>query len=241
MLKKGDTLPMGDYWVTYAGKIKEGVYWKFKIDYFLEKGPELKYQFSLYPVVQMNPMMGNVAEPSTKHFFHKDIYTHITFAELDELQEKQEEYSTPKNFEVGINDTIFTSEAALIFKGINKDISPEKYQLNKGDIAVEAVLSVIDIKGKEELALPALVIKNNKIISPDFIMEKQGIRLNFVYINPETAKITLQISERNDKKKDFIILKAIVFPWINVLWAGIVLMVIGGGISFYRRFKRFIL
>jgi cytochrome c-type biogenesis protein CcmF len=35
---------------------------------------------------------------------------------------------------------------------------------------------------------------------------------------------------------DYIIMKAIKFPFINVLWIGTVLMVLGFGISLFKRF-----
>ena len=35
--------------------------------------------------------MGNVAEPSTKHFIARDIYTHVTYADLRTMEEIGEE------------------------------------------------------------------------------------------------------------------------------------------------------
>lgn len=64
-------------------------------------------QFELKPFVQLNERMGNVAEPATKHFFDKDIYTHITYAEIEKAKsdhgeeghnhEENEDYQPYKN------------------------------------------------------------------------------------------------------------------------------------------------
>ncbi|MBL7892686.1 MAG: cytochrome c biogenesis protein CcsA, partial [Bacteroidia bacterium] len=110
LLQVGDTLRMGDYFVTYKGKLKQGVNIYFEIEYY-KKQPDgkLKYDFTLKPVVQTNPRMGNVAEPDTRHFLHKDIYTHVTYADLETLEEKKQEgneYGTSKSFTIAVGDTI---------------------------------------------------------------------------------------------------------------------------------------
>jgi len=38
-------------------------------------------------------------------------------------------------------------------------------------------------------------------------------------------------------KKDFVILKAIVFPYINVLWSGIIIMFLGTAIAIRNRVR----
>ena len=85
MLEQGlDTLPMGPYYVTYTGKEQEGIHVYYKIGYFTQDETGQKQQaFELRPFVQLNERMGNVAEPATKHFLTRDIYTHITYAELE--------------------------------------------------------------------------------------------------------------------------------------------------------------
>ncbi|MOA60870.1 hypothetical protein D3C78_1858750 [compost metagenome] len=39
------------------------------------------------------------------------------------------------------------------------------------------------------------------------------------------------------KQKDYIIMKAIVFPYINLLWSGTIIMVIGFAFAIVRRIK----
>src|SRR6202044_2488398 len=84
LLEQGDTLRMGDYFVTYTGKRKEGHDVIFSVLFMSKDSTTRKYtpQFTLNPLIKTNPQMGNSnsAEPSTKHFFNKDIYTHIMLA-----------------------------------------------------------------------------------------------------------------------------------------------------------------
>ncbi|MEP7171039.1 MAG: cytochrome c biogenesis protein CcsA, partial [Bacteroidota bacterium] len=103
MMAKGDTLRMADYYVTWSKTEKAGVNIFYNIDYLTANLTNGKFekQFTLKPVVQLNQRMGNVAEPATEHFFTKDIYTHITYADL-EKEEKENDadtnYSEPKSF-----------------------------------------------------------------------------------------------------------------------------------------------
>ena len=74
LLTQGDTLQMGKYFVTYIGKRFEGINVYFDVIYFTKnKMGKLEKSFSLAPLVQTNPRMGNVAEPDTRHFFTFDV------------------------------------------------------------------------------------------------------------------------------------------------------------------------
>lgn len=77
-------LIMGEYFVTYVDKTVEPGSISYQVEYLaLNEESKLEKAFTLNPYLQLNPRMGNVAEPDTKHFLHKDIYTHITYAELE--------------------------------------------------------------------------------------------------------------------------------------------------------------
>jgi cytochrome c-type biogenesis protein CcmF len=64
LMMKNDTLRMADYFVTYAGKKKEGVNVFYQVDYLTKTDDTYELAFSLYPRVQTNPRMGNIAEPT---------------------------------------------------------------------------------------------------------------------------------------------------------------------------------
>ena len=46
-----------------------------------------------------------------------------------------------------------------------------------------------------------------------------------------------QLADRADNYREFIVMKALVFPWINILWAGCVIMIIGTVMAIRRRVK----
>ena len=73
---------MGKYWATWSGQNEEGYYINYELEFFEEIDGKLEAAFNLSPRIQLNERMGNVAEPSTRHTLTKDIYTHVTYADL---------------------------------------------------------------------------------------------------------------------------------------------------------------
>ncbi len=240
MLVKNDTLSMGGYFVTYKGKKKEGVNIFYEIDYFT-KNKEGKYDkdFTLYPRIQINPRMGNVAEPATKHYLGKDVYTHITYAELDEEKEKKpEEYKKAKTVTLAPGDTIFGSNSIIIFEGLDKNVDKAKYNLRENDIAVAAQMRVVDAMNNSFSARPVYSIQS--VYAVPFADEIKELGLKFI-VNKliiESGKIELEVYEKNANFREFIILKAIVFPGINILWAGCLIMIIGTVLAIRHRLKQ---
>jgi cytochrome c-type biogenesis protein CcmF len=244
MLMKGDTLPMGGYLVSYRGKEQEGVNIYYNIDYFKQvpgMGKPVK-AFTLRPVIQTNPRMGNVSEPDTRHFPEKDIYTHITYANLEDLKEKHkhdDDFTAPQTKTVSVKDTIAASNCLIIIQGINHNISKEVLiELDNPDFAVGALFKIIDVNKKVYNTEAVMAIKGNMIYSKEAFIEDLGLKLIFEKIHPENGKLQVLLAEKKTNSKEFIIMKAIVFPYINVLWTGAVVMVIGTLLAIRKRLRQ---
>lgn len=245
MLAKNDTLQMGEYFLSYKGRRIEGVNHYFDIDYFKrnEKG---KYDlaFTLSPIVQTNPRMGNSAEPDTKHYWHKDVYTHITYAEMEEHDEKDHNHNSENDFKpfanstMAIGDTIFGSKSLIVLENIYKETDSVKYHFSSKDIAVGATLKVIDIHNTINYIKPIYLIKGNMVQPIDAEVESMGIKVSFKNLHPDNGKIDIELFEKESDNQEFIILKAIVFPFINVLWIGCIVMIIGTVIAIRERLKK---
>jgi cytochrome c-type biogenesis protein CcmF len=242
LLMQGDTLRMGDYFITYRGKrqVKENHY--FDIDYLTEDANRKKIPaFTLSPIVQENPKMGNAAEPDTRHFLWKDVYTHITYAKLDNnkhAHDRNEEYPHVNSHKIAAGDTIFVNQAMIVFEGIDKNVDAEKYNLKKGDLAVAARLRILTVALNSQItASPVFLIRGNTIIPIEEISEKAGMKFRFTNIDTATGKIDLEVSQKENEEREFVIMKAIIFPMINLLWAGCLLMMLGTGIAVWHRLK----
>jgi len=239
LLMQNDTLSMDDYYVSYRGKEEEGVNIYFLVEYMkrLPSG-EFESAFTLRPRVQTNPRMGNVAEPDTRHFLGKDIYTHVTWAILEE-DKKEEEYGEPEVKNVKVRDTLYLKQSIVILDSVRRilPIDIQQVELQESDIAVEAKLTAWDFNTKKHTLRPLFIVKDTSEIYglPDGI-EDIGLKVSFNNINPKDGSVELTFIQKN-VQRDFIVMQAIVFPYINLLWLGCFIMIIGTIIAIYSRLK----
>lgn len=236
LLMKDDTLMMGNYFVSYRGKQKEGVYIHYEVDYLLpNEAGELEHAFTLYPFVQLNPRMGNVAEPYTKHYWNRDVYTHITYAELEERKNEAES----SEHQIQIGDTIFGKNTFLVLDSLARKPKVEGKGLTTSDMALGASFTLYDVQTKAHQITPLFVIRDRQysFSVPDSAAEV-GVKVHFNGIDPETERFTFELTESDPKYREFIVMKAIVFPWINILWLGCILMGIGTVLAVYHRIKK---
>lgn len=237
LLVKGDTLPMGPYFVTYSGKKQEGVNMHFKVEYFERQNNRFEKQFELLPRVQLNERMGNTAEPDTRHFLSHDIYTHIASAILDTSVNTDAEYGEPQNNIIHLHDTLFASNALVIIDSLKTNMTQEQYQKNDSSIVVTAVLKAYDIDTKVHYAYPKYQLRKNQVEPIADSIPELGLQFTFWKINPNEGSIEIMMSERKSNQKDFIVLEAYMFPYINILWLGCVVMVAGTALAIWQRLK----
>lgn len=72
-------------------------------------------------------------------------------------------------------------------------------------------------------------------------LNEAGLRLKLTSIktdpDPANTRFVVETAER-EPLQDYVILKAIVFPYINLLWSGTIIMVIGFLLSIFQRNKK---
>ena len=222
LVHKGDTFSRtGDTIEWYP----ENTY--FEVD-FIENQ---KDTFKLYPRFQYNEQMGNAVSPDIKKYWERDIYTHVTaFRDPD----RKEQWGQPKKLQLAKGDTFFIKDRVAIFEStkIINDLSAFKVDIsNPQDVAVETTIRILG-KTKDFILRPMLIIKGGKIMSPYYDSGEMGVLMALEYINPENHSFTFSISTKNT---DYIALKVLEKPHINLLWFGTILVLIGFGVAYNRR------
>ncbi len=244
MLVKGDTVPMNKYYISYKERTRgtdisdrKNLY--YTIEYFKRNDDtkQLEKQFELKPIYQLNEKMGNVSEPSTKRFLTKDIYTHITYADIEDVVNPSsvEGYKKPITKQMKIGDTIGLANTLVVLTGINKSVNKEALKLDKNDVAAGAVLKLIDINQHEATVEPVMVLRGNNLFSIPVVVDSLGLKLEFPKINPDNGMADIVITEK--KTNEFVIMKAIIFPYINLLWLGSLLMILGCLLAIRKRIR----
>lgn len=237
MLMKGDTVLMQPYFITYTQRRKVDHFIYYDMDYLrLDENGKYQKQFRLSPYIQLNQQMGNVPEPSTAHFWDRDIFTHITYADLENLDEaSQEAYREYDTLYFQLGDSMFSSNAVLQFKSFNRKVNRDSLNLKGDDIALGLNVLAKTLEGKKYYAQPYMVIRGNQLFTLEDEIPELGLKFGFSGINPENGELTILLAEKNKNAGDFVIMQAIVFPYINLLWIGCIIMVLGSLIAVRNR------
>ncbi len=228
LLYKNIPEEMNEYIVTYLGSHKKNSNIYFDVKY------ETKDKaFVLKPNIQIDEQMGNVANPSTKRSPFSDLYTHITAAPLKDDGSKADTLIID-TYTINVGDTIRTSRGAFgILKGINPNAEVEDFEQKEGDIVVGAQILMITLDSSFYIE-PKYFIREQMATAIPTRLEDLDIRIALTKIIPEQSALEITVEQTIP---EYIIMKAIKFPFINLLWLGAFIMVLGILISAYNRKK----
>jgi cytochrome c-type biogenesis protein CcmF len=291
LLYKGDTVRMGEFYVNYHGKRKEGHNVHYDMDYFavepmaykegdtvragdmlfratrdhvasavfvadqpaywqpldeftrrmLWHAPEWRStrpgekRFALAPFIQLNPRFGNVPEPSTKHWLHRDLYTHIRYAEQELASDTADDAWMPDRlYDKMVGDTIVTPTSLVVIDSVfvMRD-SVTMRMLGDRFTAYAARLRVRDLYRPDRWfdARPVVVYADGRPIMGR-PAEIEALRTRYGLATVDGDKVGLNIAE-----SEFLVMQALLFPGINILWIGCVLLAIGTGMAVLQRVR----
>jgi cytochrome c-type biogenesis protein CcmF len=226
-LLKGVDFKMKDYRVTYTGDSLGGPL--DARDYFrLRFTRGFAEDFTLYPDAGKGQEEGIIANPDAKHYLTHDVFVYLTSLPS---RSRVEDTSTYRDHSLKPGDTLFYSSGLMIFNGILRSARAGVSAL-PSDSVFTADITVHTKDSALYKARPTLVVSSDRLhYYPDTVMAA-GLMLRFSGAGPQG--ITLGVRESN-AIQDFVTVKAYVFPYINLLKLGTVVMVVGLGMSVVRR------
>ena len=151
----------------------------------------------------------------------------------DRIKDEPDEWKNEITQIVGIGDTLDRKGLKVIVESIEEAQDLEI----KADLIARATIKVLSVNGAK-YAYPKFFINGNQSFTVYDALEEEGLLFTF-RLNPQNSgdmNIVLNTAER-PAQPDYIIMKAIVFPWINLLWLGSIIMTVGFGISLVKRMK----
>jgi len=200
----------------------------FKIDYLQNE----TLKFSLSPMSQFNEGMGGlISSPDSKIYLNRDLYTYV--AAMNDYADP--DWKEDENYEVSPGEQFHIADFVTYFDGAEVLKEIEGYTLQEGDVAVKAKLRVLDYD-VEKLLEPTFIIRNNQVGKLPVIDTELGLKISLENIIPEQNKFVFKV---NQYQKDYVVMKAIVKPYINVLWIGTIVMLMGFTVAIFRRFDEF--
>jgi cytochrome c-type biogenesis protein CcmF len=190
-------------------------------------------KYKLFPRAQINPEMGGLlASPDIYRAATADLYTHVSSV-MDHSEEP--EWSELEEIKVKQAQEFFANDYVGVLESVDRIFNVYGVELNEQDVAVKAKVRLQGEKG-DYIAEPIFVIRDKMVGRiPDDISDL-GVRLTLINIHPETNEFSLGITTR---QKDWVVIKAMEKPFINVLWIGTLILMAGFGVAMTRRIREF--
>jgi cytochrome c-type biogenesis protein CcmF len=233
-LFKGVETDMGKFMVNYKrDTLNEADRKKYyEISFTAKDGSE---SFNLYPDVIKNNkgMEGFAANPASKHYWHKDIFVYITSFQQNDASDTTRFVDK----EIKVGDTIFYSNGLMVLKSVSVNPASKKEVLLPGETALFLNVDVTARDGRKYSAMPGIAIDNSNIRQISDTVVAQSLVLQFNKVLDQEKGILQMGVKESGAITDLITLKVYEFPMINVLWLGVIVMVIGFVMSIIQRYR----
>ncbi|MBU1821732.1 MAG: cytochrome C biogenesis protein, partial [Bacteroidetes bacterium] len=160
-------------------------------------------------------------------------YTYVSMV-TNPLEEGK--WSATEDFTVAMSDTFFVNDYVAILDNVVRTDKVDGITLGPNDAAVKALIRVLDNE-REYIITPSFVIRDRNVARKAEVSDELGLQVQFSEINPQTGEFTFSV---NTRQRDFIVMKALEKPLINVLWLGTFVLIIGFIMATIRRFRDFL-
>jgi cytochrome c-type biogenesis protein CcmF len=231
-LVQGMRTDMGKYWVTYE---KDSAHpkkplWFYHVQFESKNGKE---NFTLTPnaFVNYKGNEGLMANPDSRHYWDHDVFTYITSLPDPEKNQDTANFVTQR---VAVGDTLFYSKGYAVLEELSSKDNIPQPGFKPDDSASVASVKVYAKTGSQYTLQSLLVKKDDSYLSSPDTLTAENIIL-------QLQKVTGNIAELGIKESDtimkYLTLKAYKFPFINLVWLGTLIMVIGFFIAMWRRIQ----
>jgi cytochrome c-type biogenesis protein CcmF len=232
-LVKGFKMDMGQYALTYEGDSAhpKKELWYYKIRFQRKDGNE---EFVLMPnsFVNYKGNEGLMSNPAARHYWDHDVFTYITsIANKKEMQDTAS--FRPHTIRPG--DTVFYSAGFIILKEVRARGDLPEELFGKDGSLHEAELKVFSKNGTTYTLAPKLAVAKGEVLAIPDTLTAENLTFQFQERKSDNS-IRLGVKESN-ALLDYITLKAYKFPFIRLLWFGVLLTAIGIYMSMSQRIR----
>ena len=226
---------MGPYDVTYlhdsSGNETGRRYYRLAFERKDDKTKEVKESFTLSPDVYLMKDNNMSSNPDTKNYLTHDVFTYISYALNPDAQKDTGSF---KISEVAEGDTIFYSKGFMVLNKVVKNPTANKFKIVPNGPSVLAEIKVVANDSSSYNATPMIVVDSFGLNQIDDTVYAQNLFVKFAGITQDQTKLKIGVKE-SDSMIDFVTIKAYIFPYINLVWAGLIIMAVGLMMSMIRR------
>lgn len=226
---KGDTVQMGPYEAVYTQRKEQGRHVYYTLEFFIRKNDTLEKAFTVRPSINRNEKMGYVYNPSTHTMLWKDVYTYISFA-----QDGPGFFSLVKDTGIRLKDTLSLRGYRLVLDSLS--VETHGPELDPENVSIIAFFHLHDTLGAlVDTTRAAYIISQGTVNHMDGNFDKARVVVSFRGISEQPGSIVVSAWE---DRPDFIVVKVVINPYINLIWLGVLVMFVGMGMAWYRRHRQ---
>ena len=162
----------------------------------------------------------------------------------------REDYT--ERFEVSLGESFEFMGYTLRINKFQQKARHPFYDSEPGDVSVGADISIYDESGEHiDNVFPVFIIRDNQSFRVLDLSQEMESLIELADINPNTERFTLNCYHKdlknmevplliaeNSNRSDWLVLEAIVFPGINFVWVGSIMMLLGLFLGIYGKVRR---
>ena len=155
-----------------------------------------------------------------------------------------------QEFTLQAGETFEVQGIPVQFVGFNKEVAHPAYVAEEGDVAVAATFRATGPDGRFYTAEPVYLIRGNRPYNLKTEIDELGLHLRFLQLDPSTGSVQIAAAyyqneaplvplevATNSPRTDWLVLETIIFPGINLVWLGSILMMLGLGLASWYRWR----
>ncbi|MFK7799238.1 MAG: cytochrome c biogenesis protein CcsA [Aureispira sp.] len=247
----GQTINLSqDFSVSYTDRWTEGNAFYYELNFIRkdEKGNIVDRFITtpnvLHDTLPSGSLKFRTANPNTKHYWDRDVFTlavpHWAFADPEAEAKLDTNVWQPVTISMG--DTFYTQRYFVVYEDNDRvTYQHPDYEPEQGDMPLTGVLGIYDPTGnKVEEARVLYYIRGQREFSlptelPDLGLE---LKMSNILVDEETKKgrIVFKVKEKAPLK-DYVVVQALIFPGIQLVWIGCIMMMVGLFFSGVQRLR----
>lgn len=216
--------PMGPYVVTYqkdsTGHEKGRTFYQLAFRDSSRTGAERS--FTLQPDVYLMKDNNMSSNPDIRSYPTFDIFTYISFAmNRDALEDTAQFVVT----ELGEGEKAFYRDGYFVLNRVEKNPVNDRYRYAPEDLALMADLSFVRQDSTRFRAFPVIEADSLGIKHIDDTLYAANLFVTFAGVS-DNRKVKIGV-KTSEAPIDFVTVKTFLFPFISLVWLGLILMTAG--------------
>ena len=177
---------------------------------------------------------GNSREPDVLHGLGEDLYSYIKYIDMEE-KKAEGEFSEAKTGTIQMGEEVLLTESISLVLDTLIEVTDLPASLPAGTKAKKGMLYLSEGNKRDSIEVMSVLVKDSLAFPvPD--VESTVFNMRFA-IQESKEGIDLSVKEGGSNKREMLILSAEIFPMINLLWLGCLVMVVGTTLAIRHRYK----